>query len=39
MQTFGLSQRESMMQHLIWGVPLIEQPIDQWSGYSKPQDQ
>lgn len=39
MQTFGLSQRESMMRHLIWGVPLIEQPIDEWSGYSKPQDQ
>ncbi len=39
MQTFGLSQKESMMRHLIWGVPLIEQPIDKWSGYSKPENQ
>lgn len=38
MRTFGLSQRESMMQHLIWGVPLIERPIDKWSGYSKPEN-
>lgn len=36
MQTFGMSQRESMQSHLIWGVPLFEQPIDKWSGYSKP---
>jgi hypothetical protein len=38
MQTFGLSQRESMTRHLIWGVPLIEQPIDKWSVYSEPQN-
>lgn len=34
-KTFSLSQREGMRRHLIWGVPLIEQPIDKWSGYSK----
>lgn len=39
METFGLSQREGMIRHLIWGVPLIEQPVDKWSGYSKPQNQ
>ncbi len=37
MQTFGLSQREGMVRHLIWGVPLVEQPVDKWSGYSKSQ--
>lgn len=37
MQTFGLSQREGMMRHLIWGVSCFEQPIDKWSGYSKSQ--
>jgi hypothetical protein len=34
MQTFGFSQREGVMRHLIWGVPFVEQPIDSWSGYS-----
>jgi len=35
MQTFGISQREGIMKFYIWGVPVIEQPIDRWSGYSK----
>lgn len=33
--TFGIPERESIMKFYIWGVPIIEQPIDSWSGYSK----
>ena len=38
MQTFGLSQRDGRIRHLIWGVPLIERPIDNWSGYGDPKN-
>lgn len=35
MLTFGKSQRENMRDFLIYGIPIIEKPIDEWSGYSK----
>jgi uncharacterized protein YchJ len=33
--TFGIPEREAIIKFYIWGVPIIEQPIDSWSGYSK----
>ncbi|MCX6756287.1 MAG: DUF4238 domain-containing protein [Candidatus Nomurabacteria bacterium] len=33
--TFSLSQKEGIQKFCIWGVPIIEQPIDRWSGYTK----
>lgn len=35
MQTFGLPREESMRRFLISGIQIIEQPIDQWSGFEK----
>ena len=35
MLTFGRSQRENMREFLIYGIPIIEKPIDEWSGFSK----
>lgn len=35
MKTFGLAQKEQMRNSLIYGVPMVEQPIDSWSGYNK----
>lgn len=35
MLTFGRSQVENMKDFLIFGIPIIEKPIDEWSGFSK----
>ena len=35
MLTFGRPQKENMRSFLIYGIPIIEKPIDEWSSYKK----
>jgi hypothetical protein len=39
MLTFGRSQRDNMRDFLIYGIPIIEKPVDEWSGFSKDKNQ